>query len=210
MSVRSRLLAGVVGAAALALGLAVEASALFAELAATRDTIAALRQGGFVLYLVEGSTDQTRADRLPGADPSECAAQRPLTTEGRHQMVRVGEALRRARIPVGEVRVSPACRSVDAAEAAFGREYVVDERLLYVAAMTTDAKQPLLATLRRWLSAAVAGGTNRLLLGQPQPLVDLLGYFPAPGTLVVFKPAEGKRFEYVASIATGHWGVVTP
>lgn len=210
MTVRARGWLVLTGVFAMMVAATVQASALFAEVLATRDTVALLKQGGYVLYLVEGKTELSRPDRTPGADLTNCSAQRPLTTEGRRQMQQVGEALRRARIPVTEVRVSPACRSVDAAEAAFGRTYAIDERFLYAASMTTEAKQPLLNALRRWMSAPVAATANRVLVGQPQPLVDLLGYFPEAGTVVILRPAEGKRFDYVASMPISRWGMVAP
>ena len=38
-------------------------------------------------------------------------------------------------------------------------------------------------------------------------LMDLMGYFPKEGTLVVFRPlGEAAGFEYIASIPAAQWG----
>jgi len=72
----------------------------------------------------------------------------------------------------------------------------------------TDAqKVPIIANTRRLLSAAVAADSNRLLVAHAPNLMDLMGYFPKEGTLVIFRPVGGRDgFAYVASIAPEIWG----
>ena len=95
------------------------ADARFVEIPATPAVLDQLRQGGFVLYLRHGSTDNSRADLFPGLDLADCSTQRVLTDGGRKMASRVGEAMHKARLPVAEIRVSPLCRTRDTAALAF-------------------------------------------------------------------------------------------
>lgn len=180
-------------------------AAKFPEVAATPQTLQALRQGGYALYLRHGPTDNTIPDRMPKVDLNDCATQRPLTPAGRQLMVTVGEGMRKAGIPVGEFRVSPLCRAKESAAAAVpGVQPTVDLNLMYVANFTDAEKAPIIANTRSLLSQPVPSGTNRLVLAHAPNLMDLIGYFPREGTLVVFKP-KGDGFEYLASVAPTAW-----
>ncbi|MEI6559572.1 MAG: histidine phosphatase family protein [Rhodospirillaceae bacterium] len=180
--------------------------AAFSEIPATRTTLKQLREGGFVLYLRHGSTDNTRPDRIPMVDLADCSTQRPLTQDGRLLAARVGGAIRQAAIPIGEIRSSPLCRAKESAAAALpGREVTVDQDLMYTANLTDAQKAPIIANTRRLLSAAVAPGTNRLLVAHAPNLMDLIGYFPKECTLVVFRPRGEAGFDYVASISPALW-----
>ncbi|HEY9194213.1 MAG TPA: histidine phosphatase family protein [Methyloversatilis sp.] len=186
-------------------GLPPPSSAKFVEIPATAETLAQLRTGGFVLYLRHGKTDNTKADRVPTVDLNDCSTQRPLTEEGREIEAAVGLAMRKARIPIGEFRVSPLCRARESAAAAFPMlAPTVDNNLMYVANFTDAEKAPIIANTRRLLATPVAAGSNRLLLAHAPNLMDLIGYFPKEGTLVVFRP-NGDGFEYVASIPPDLW-----
>jgi phosphohistidine phosphatase SixA len=181
----------------------------FVEIPATAQTLKALRGGGFVLYLRHGNTDNSRPDRQPAVDLDDCSTQRPLTEEGRVLSANVGEAIRRARIPLAEIRVSPLCRARDSAAAAFpDQERQVDLKLMYTANLTDAQKAPIIAHTRELLSAPPPPASNRLLVAHAPNLMDLIGYFPKEGTLVVFRPlgsGDGAGFAYVASIAPALW-----
>ena len=179
----------------------------FVEIAATADTLRMLRMGGYTLYLRHGLTNNAIADRVPTVDLNDCTTQRPLTEAGRKLMANVGESIRKARIPIGEFRVSPMCRARQSAAAAFPKlSPVVDHQLMYVANFTDVEKAPIIANTRRLLSTPVPNGTNRLLLAHAPNLTDLIGYFPNEGTLVIFRPkGDPSGFDYVASVAPTAW-----
>lgn len=215
---RSWLAGGVLALVALAAPAAdaPPAASGFAEVPATAATLKALRAGGFVLYLRHGRTDNSRADRMPTVDLDDCGTQRPLIEAGRQASADVGEALRRARIPIGEIHSSPLCRARESAGAAFPRQPVtVDAALMYTANMTDRQKAPILANTRRLLSAPVAPGSNRVVVAHAPNLMDLIGYFPKESTLVVFRPrqpADGDAggFTYIASIPPTRWRQLLP
>lgn len=177
----------------------------FVEVLATADTLRQLRGGGFTLYLRHGNTDNSRPDRVPNVDLDDCSTQRPLNAEGREVAARVGNAVRRARIPVTEMHISPLCRVRDTVAAAFPRAaHQVDMNLMYVANLTDEQKAPIIARTRQLLSMPAPAGSNRLVVAHAPNLMELIGYFPKEGTLVIFRP-KGASFDYVASIPPAHW-----
>jgi phosphohistidine phosphatase SixA len=178
----------------------------FVEKPVTPELIEQLRAGGYVLYLRHGATDTSRPDRVPSVDLDDCSTQRPLTEEGARIVAEVGKAIRKAKIPLGEILSSPLCRAKDSAFAAFGANFAVYEPLMYSANMTAEEKKPRVEAARVLISSPVPAGTNRVLVAHAPNLMDLMGYFPKPeGTLVVFKPLGDGRFEYLGNIAPEQW-----
>lgn len=178
----------------------------FVETLADQETLAALRQGGYVLYIRHGPTDNARPDRVPEVDLTDCTTQRPLTRDGRALAARVGEAIRAAAIPFDEVYSSPLCRAKESAEAAFGPDFIVVDGLMYTANLTTAQKKPILETTRELLSRPVAPGRNRVIVAHAPNMADLIGFFVKPEcTVVVIRPHGEGRFDYVASIHPDMW-----
>ena len=179
---------------------------VFVEKPATRATIAELRKGGYVLYLRHGYTDNSHPDRVPSVDLNDCSTQRMLSDEGRALMRDVGKSIRAARIPVGELLVSPMCRTQESARLAFGEKFSLSEPLMYSANMTSEEKKPRLEALKQILNTPVPAGTNRLLVAHAPNLADLIGFFVKPeGTVVVFAQKGNAGYEYIASIHPKMW-----
>lgn len=187
------------------LAIAVDGPVPFAEKPVTRALVDQLRSGGYVLYMRHGNTDKSRPDRAPQVDLNDCNTQRPLTADGRELAARVGEYIREAKIPVGEVLSSPLCRTKESAEAAFGH-FDVETNLMYSGNMTDAEKIPVNRKTRELLSKPVPAKTNRLIVAHAPNLMDVMGYFPkSEGTVVVFRPDAKKGFEYLGSIAPEQW-----
>ena len=183
----------------------------FVEVAASADTLRLLHGGGYALYLRHGPTDNAIADRFPSVDLNDCSTQRPLTEAGQQLMAQVGASMRQAGIVIGEFKVSPMCRAQRSAAAAFPQLVpVLDQQLMYVANFTDREKAPIIANTRRLLSAPVPDGKNRLVLAHAPNLMDLMGYFPKEGTLVIFRPKGEDGFEYVASVLPTAWAGLLP
>jgi len=181
-------------------------AAAFKETFATSALLQSLRKGGYVLYMRHGNTNNDLPDQ-PNLKLDDCSTQRPLSDEGRAVVTQVGQAIAKARLPVGDVWVSPMCRAKESAQLAFGNKAQVDNLLMYTALMTTVQKQPILANTRRLLSEPVAPGTNRVVVAHAPNLADLMGFFVKPeGTVVVISPLGDRQFRYVASIHPQHWG----
>lgn len=182
----------------------------FTERPATPELLRQVRAGGYVLYLRHGLTESNRSDPWPLGDPNDCGRQRQLSAAGKAQMVRIGLALRERRIPVGEVLASPLCRTRESAAAvAPHQRVVVEPRLAYVGNMTSAEKEPNVRRTRELLMQAVPAGSNRLIVGHGPNLMDLIGYFPPEGTLVIFQPSS-TRPRYLGSMAADAWATVAP
>jgi broad specificity phosphatase PhoE len=97
--------------------------------------VEALRAGGHVLVVRHAKADAeiNRQELLRS-----CAFQRNLTEEGREQAREIGEAIRALRIPIGDVRSSPLCRTRDTARLAFGRA-TLDRNLVSPGVVGTEA-----------------------------------------------------------------------
>src|SRR3954464_7193649 len=80
--------------------------------AAAPEWIAALRQGGHVIVFRHGATFPDQADTDP-LNPKNVAQQRQLNDDGRALAKAIGEAMRKLRIPVGEVQTSMFQRAID-------------------------------------------------------------------------------------------------
>jgi broad specificity phosphatase PhoE len=79
-----------------------------------------LRRGRAVLLVRHASTDPGLGDP-PGFRIGDCATQRNLSAQGREESARLGERLRREKVPVAHVFTSPWCRCRETAMLAFGR-----------------------------------------------------------------------------------------
>lgn len=184
----------------------IPAKPTFVEKPITPELLKEIRKGGFVLYMRHGNTDNGRPDRVPSVDLDDCSTQRPLSDEGRELMKQVGKAIREARIPLGQILVSPMCRTRESAQLAIGDKFQVIEPLMYSANMTSEEKKPRIEALKALLAAPVAKGTNTLMIAHAPNLHDLIGFFVKPeGTVVVFRLGGPTVYEYVASIHPEDW-----
>jgi len=178
----------------------------FVEKLVTPALMQKIRQGGYVLYMRHGYTDNSRPDRFPNIDLNDCNTQRPLSDAGRILMKQVGQAIRKAQIPLNEILVSPMCRTRESAELAIGNKFDSSEPLMYSANMTSEEKKPRIAALKKILAAAVKPGGNRLLIAHAPNMDDLIGFFIKPeGTIIVFSQTGPEGFEYQASIHPDDW-----
>ena len=79
-----------------------------------------LRQGGYVLLIRHAGTEAGLGDP-PGYRLDDCATQRNLSPEGREEARRLGERIRKERVPIARVYTSPWCRCRETARLAFGK-----------------------------------------------------------------------------------------
>ncbi len=151
------------------------------------ELVAALREGGYVIYFRHAATDfsQPDADRQ---NLSDCATQRNLSDAGRADARAIGEGIRALGIPIGEVLSSEYCRTRETAEIAFGR--ATPTRDLTSRASTTNPgdRDERIEALRRLLATPPAPGTNTVLVGHMFNLADATGVAIAEGEAAIFLP----------------------
>ena len=162
------------------------------------ELVEALREGGHVLYLRHTETPEDGTDQ-PGS-LGDCSRQRALNDAGRADARELGEALRALDVPVGEVRASPFCRTVDTAELAFGRATPEDGLLT----PTPDTGGRTTQALRELLSTVPEDGANTVLVGHLTNLRLLSTASPDEGGTVVFRP-DGEGFVLVGSVPPQGW-----
>ena len=102
---------------------------------ATKPIVRTLQAGGLTLLMRHALTDAAISQRELLRS---CDSQRNLTIAGREQARAVGRAMRRLRIPIGQVRASPLCRTRDTARLAFGRA-TIDRMLVSAGVIGTTA-----------------------------------------------------------------------
>ena len=161
---------------------------------------AALRQGGYVIYFRHAATDMSRNDsRMTSL--ADCANQRPLSEPGRADARAIGRQLRALNLPAGEVLASPYCRTLETARLIFGRAEPSDD----VRERGDRGDYP---ALRRLLTAQVAAGRNRWLVGHGIPFRNLAGPpHLLEGEAAVLKP-EGDRWTVVARVPVEAWAAL--
>lgn len=123
--------------------------------------VAALQRGGHTLVVRHAIADaRINEQELLRS----CAYQRNLTEAGRDQARAIGRGIRALRIPVGDVRASPLCRSRDTARIAFGRT-TADRDLVSPGVVGTEADDRRRARrLRTIVERGAATDANTVLV----------------------------------------------
>jgi len=171
---------------------------------ASASLVDGLRRGGYVLAFRHAATDFSMADGT--RDLRDCTRQRNLNPEGRRQSRTIGSALRRLRIPVGEVLASPYCRTRDTARLAFGRLRSSTALLSGRFLTGRSAREHQPARLRRLLAAPPRRRTNTVLVSHAFAIDDAIGVSLAEGEVAVVTPSGGSRdVEVVATVEADEW-----
>lgn len=161
--------------------------------------VAALRQGGYVIFFRHTATDFSRNDAASRSH-DDCANQRLLSAEGRAQAQRIGQQVRRLQLPVTEVLASPMCRTMDTAQ-----------RMLQRATPRVEMREREgddYPGLKALLAAPVAPGGNRWLVGHGTPFRAIAGApHLAEGEAAVIQPG-GTRWTVVARVAPDGWAAL--
>jgi phosphohistidine phosphatase SixA len=158
--------------------------------------LAALRQGGFVLYFRHARTDFSQDD-TDLSDLSNCATQRNLSSEGQAQARLIGESIANLAIPIGEVLSSELCRTRETAELAFGRATPMPDLTSFGTAGSEAEEQRRAAALRRLLAIPPEPGTNTVLVGHLFNIQAAASISLAEGQAAIFRPSPS-----IAALAT--------
>jgi broad specificity phosphatase PhoE len=179
------------------------APSTLAERPGSRDLVARLREGGYVVFIRHAATQATQDDPRPDLDDP--STQRNLSDDGRDQARQLGRAIRRLRIPVGTVLASPYARTRETAELAFGRDRVrVTRDLLNEAFPGTDDEE-LARRLRRLFATRPPAGQNTVLVSHGFNLQEATGLSVGEGESAIFTPGDPDRPSLVARITPQEW-----
>ncbi|HVS56895.1 MAG TPA: histidine phosphatase family protein [Casimicrobiaceae bacterium] len=166
----------------------------------------ALRGGGLILYFRHTSTDfGQNDDAMSGYE--DCARQRNLTDGGRDEARRIGVAIKRLDIPIGDVLASPFCRTRETAQLIFGRATVAPAVRGGPARADSDDRY---AELRKLLSTLPSRGTNLAIASHGNPFRAVTDtQYLAEGEAAVIRPLGAQGFRIVARIPKDGWDALT-
>jgi broad specificity phosphatase PhoE len=158
-----------------------------------------LREGGYVLVIRHATADAeiNRQELL-----SSCLRQRNLTEAGREQSRAIGEGVRDLRIPIGDVRSSPMCRTRDTAQLAFGR-VTLDRDLVSPGVIGTEADdQQRAEAMRAMVEDLPPAGENTVLVTHTGNIGAALGEETvAEGETLVY----GEGAELIGRVPAEEW-----
>jgi phosphohistidine phosphatase SixA len=157
-----------------------------------------LAAGGQVVLMRHSSTPPGIGDP-PGFDLADCATQRNLSSAGRDEALRIGQALRARKVPIGEVRSSRWCRCLDTARLAFGTS-PEPWPLLDSLFDATSGRAAQTEALRRALAETRVRG-NLFLVTHQANIVALTGLSLAPGEMIMLAPRSDGRHEVLGRIS---------
>ncbi|MCB1743486.1 MAG: histidine phosphatase family protein [Gammaproteobacteria bacterium] len=164
-----------------------------------------LRSGGYVVFFRHGITGNEGEKDVAEADIENCTIQRNLSDSGRAQVAAIGEAVRREKIPVGDVFASPYCRTMESARSIFGRATRSDA-LYFAIHVDKDRRLEITDALRRMLATTPKPGTNTALISHTANLREAADIWPKPeGVAHVFRPTSEGDFSYVGVIQPEDW-----
>ena len=177
-----------------------------------RATLDELKQGGFVVVVRHGRTNESPAfprDESP-TDLATCSGQTMLIEAGQDQARAIGAAFRKADIPLGKVLASALCRAMETGRLAFGRVETSDalmiESFVPVAGAPVPPPWPQRVEMMKALVAAVPeAGTNTVLITHFPNIKEMLGIQINFGDAAIVKPDGHGGIAVVGKILAREW-----
>jgi broad specificity phosphatase PhoE len=170
-----------------------------------------LRGGGYVVVVRHGATFADQADTDP-LNLDDISKQRQLNDKGRADAKAVGDAFRRAGVPIGLSYSSRFQRAVETARLIGGKEpqatLDISEGGLVVSPNENNRRA---AALRALAATAPTAGTNTLIVTHKPNILDAFGkdwFEIKEGEASIFKP-EGNGFALVARVTIDQWATAT-
>ena len=195
---------------ALALLLTCSATAAWSQTASAPEILNTLRAGGYVIVIRHGATYADQVDTDP-FNFDNVAKQRQLNDKGRSDARALGEVLKTANVPIGQVCSSRFYRAIETARLIAGKEPVttldVTEGGLVVSPNENNRRTQELRAMAGKLPPA---GTNTLIVTHKPNIVDAFGrdwLEIREGEASIFKPAGDGTFTLIDRVAINQWAM---
>jgi phosphohistidine phosphatase SixA len=176
--------------------------------AAAPEWIAALRQGGHVIVFRHGATFPDQADTDP-LNPKNVAQQRQLNDDGRALAKAIGEAMRKLKIPVGEVQTSLFQRAVDTGTLlGFGDAKPTADVTEGGLVVSPNENNRRAQALRKLAGTAPLAGSNVVIVSHKPNIMDAFGkdwFDLREGEASVFKPDGNGVYKLVVRVQASEW-----
>jgi phosphohistidine phosphatase SixA len=157
-----------------------------------------LKQGGYVILMRHGATDSMTHSTNPNADFDNCVGQNNLSPEAQMEAARVGRALKKKHIPVGDVLAGPYCRTQDTARIAFGKVKVWDALDLQTTLPEDEAAKRTATVAAR---VGAYQGPKNLVLVTHKPNIDALTFeLLEPDEMLILRPGGTSLFSVVGRL----------
>ena len=167
----------------------------------TAELLADLRKGGQTIVFRHSITPNY-LDPSPSY-MSDCSAQRNLSTDGRDQAREIGKGFRDLEIPVGVVRASPYCRTMDTARLAFGR--VERDDNLWGDPTPNNPTIPFhQRDIRNMAKISPWPGSNTVLVGHGSIAESFGGHFLTEGEAAIVR-WNGQGFDILGYLKGDQW-----
>jgi phosphohistidine phosphatase SixA len=196
---------------AAAFGIGAQATPSLAQQSA-RAAFEDLKNGGYVVVIRHGRTNESPANPKEESptDLANCAGQFMLNETGKAQARAIGDAFKRADIPVGKVLASGYCRAIEMARLAFGRTETSDALLLeaFVPAAGAPAPPPWPARvelMKEMIATVPEPGTNTILVTHFPNVRAALGVQINFGDAAIVKPDGHGGAAVVARVLSKEW-----
>lgn len=174
----------------------------------------ALKKGGYVIFFRHGATDWSQRD-TDYTNFENRDGQRNLSEAGKADAASIGKSFQALGIPYDSVYVSPMWRCRDTAQIAFGH-FDVSPALFgkvpqgpNTMAVAAENRAKNRAERIRMLSSAPAAGTNRILVGQQDPMIPVVPGLHRDelreGDALVVKPLGKGLFKVVCQVTVSDW-----
>lgn len=171
------------------------------------ELLQSLRAGGYVIVFRHGGTHPDQADTDP-LNHDNVARQRQLNEQGRADARAVGEAFRKAGIPIGKAYSSRFQRAVETARLIGGKEPQATLDVTEGGLVVSPNENTRRAQAFRALAAMPPDpGTNTLIVTHKPNIIDAFGkdwFEIREGEATIFKP-EGGKTVLVARVQIGQW-----
>src|SRR4030088_2152943 len=174
---------------------------------AQAEWIDAVRAGGYVIVFRHGATHNDQADTDP-LHPENVAQQRQLNDQGRALAKSIGDAMRKLKIPVGQVHTSMFNRAVETGNLlGFGEvtsSADISEGGLVVTPIENDRRT---AAMRKLAATVPPAGRNAVVVSHKPNILDAFGkdwFDVKEGEASVFKP-DGNGYKLVARVTADQW-----
>jgi phosphohistidine phosphatase SixA len=174
-------------------------------------TVKALQDGGHVVIFRHGATYADQADTDP-LNISNVAKQRQLNDQGRALAREIGEAMRKLKIPVGQVITSQFNRAVETGTllgfGAVSSTVDITEGGLVVSPNENNRRT---AAMKKLAATAPPAGTNVVLVSHKPNILDAFGkdwFDIREGEASIFKPDGSGGTKFVARVQAVDWSKI--
>ena len=175
------------------------------------DLLTTLRAGGQVIVVRHGATHADQADTDP-LNLENVVKQRQLNDKGRADARSMGEALKRAGIPIGRAYSSRFQRAVETARLIAGKEPEATNDVTeggQVVSPNENARR--MQALRAMAARVPEPGTNTLIVTHKPNILDAFGkdwFDIREGEASVFKPDGSGAYTLVGRVQIAQWATL--